>query len=434
VTAAVSLGSLTGRTVTVHHDRTVIDGTECYATSDRMDSLAYLAARAAVLFADAAGGTLIVAGDALDRLGLPDELPEDGREHDSVRHLRQSGWNVSGLAPWMNLWAVGRPTVHVGVHPWIDPTSTGSLYSADADDMGRLAFRYHALTGGAFHTSPGTAGLGLLREVVPPIKQTPRWRADVRDWPSAEGAEADINWQAPDLDPGAYGYDSNRAYLAAAQSVPVAVGSLRSRRGRDTFTPDLAGYWLIRRVPWNDSRMPHPDGYTDDSAAEVWVTTPTVRLLEQLAADGHCDAPMVLDAYVAPASRVLRRWAGLLNAAHTRALLHPEQAGGLALVRAVKDSYRHAVGQLATPTGRVYRPDWRHAVIAEARCNLWRKVWRVGLTEGRWPAVIDVDQVVYPAAECGPDPVASCPRGFASAVRPAIGTELGQFKVKAWSR
>jgi hypothetical protein len=80
------------------------------------------------------------------------------------------------------------------------------------------------------------------------------------------------------------------------------------------------------------------------------------------------------------------------------------------------------------PGNSVYRPDWHHAVIAQARSNLWRKLWKVGTTADRWPIEIMVDNAWYESDD--PDPERARPVGLPPCNRLGQTDALGTFKVK----
>lgn len=97
--------------------------------------------------------------------------------------------------------------------------------------------------------------------------------------------------------------------------------------------------------------------------------------------------------------------------------------------RAVKNAGRATLGLLDRETNWIYRPDWYHAVIAMARSNLWRKMWKTGggvNGGGPWPLWVDVDNIWYGSDI--EDPREACPDGI------VIGPKLGQFKPKSSRR
>jgi hypothetical protein len=209
----------------------------------------------------------------------------------------------------------------------------------------------------------------------------------------------------------------------------------------DAYVPTLknpAGYYLIT-VPklWDlTGRLPHPAGgkTLEDRA---WVTAPTLNLLAECA-ETHSlmDLPEVHDRWVShlppekgggvhPGTRVLRKFgdtvAAAVKGAHAMALVNAEEA---VMVRTVKDVYKWTRGMLERPGGRIHRPDWAHAITAQARVNLWRKIYTEGMTSGRWPVRVDADACWY--ASDNPDPVAAAPETF----KLGDGATGGTFTIK----
>ncbi len=134
----------------------------------------------------------------------------------------------------------------------------------------------------------------------------------------------------------------------------------------------------------------------------------------------------MLDSRVGPGKRLLRGWSETLERTYRETVCMGTWAtAGVEankVAAAAKAVYRESVGLLNRATNWMYRPDWHYSIIALARCNLWRKMWKVGRDEDRWPLAIDVDNVAYGSAD--PDPVASIPKAL------NLGDYPGQFKVK----
>jgi len=407
--------------------------------------------RAAHYFHDHGEGVLLVDQAAAEQLGLwrPGPAPEPGddalRDWAGFVPARDNGWNVTGLAPWMSFHAgmtsvpgkglrPTRPRVRVCVLPWLDHDAVAGMADDGPAAFARNLARYHELTRSAFHTHPGVAGLALLRDVAAPLLKTePYWKPPVEQWPEdVRACEYDLIWERDHDKPARYthAYDARRAYLAAAQNANLALGNLTyQQRGAIDWSPHWAGYWRIPVPAWNVPWMPHPAGpaaMAVPAGELIWVSTPTMTLLDELGNDGWVSTPKPVESLVAlgrpqdrygPTARVFREWANTLNtAALDTAGVDEDQA----VNAAIKIVYSAAIGQLNTPTGRIYRPDWRHTIIALTRANLWRKMWRIGAATGRWPVSVYRDSLRYLSDE--PDPVAACPYGL------ILGDRLGQFK------
>ncbi len=69
----------------------------------------------------------------------------------------------------------------------------------------------------------------------------------------------------------------------------------------------------------------------------------------------------------------------------------------------------------------LYRPDWRHLIIAQANANLSRALHKMD-RDGYTPVAVHKDAVYLVSDE--PDPVAACPPSV------TLGTGLGHFKVQ----
>ncbi len=202
------------------------------------------------------------------------------------------------------------------------------------------------------------------------------------------------------------------------------------------FDRKLSGWWLIDVPPWNDARMPDPAGR---GPLRRWVTTPTAVLLQELADQGLSGGFDVLDSYTGRGRRLFRGFAEMIESGYQATkLTDPPVASALKMAGA-----REVIGLMNTGAAKfsTHRPDWHGAVIGLARANLWRKLHRVGLQEGRWPyapplvewdtgrngqprrlATVDTDNVWYGSDNA--DPIAAAPRSF------VLGDRLGQFKHK----
>lgn len=433
--------------ITIEGDRVYLDDQDAAlcALAIGLHHLPTMLARCALKFTEAGEGVVLLDKLAAEALGLwktgkpPAHDDPKMRGWAGLAPARDAGWNVTGLAPWMSFHAEDRPSVRVCVWPWLDKDTAGTM----ADD-GLVVFaanltRFAAVMGTAFHTHPGVVGLSLLRDrTARRLRTEPYWKPHADSLPSATAqCEADYRWLAPAplFAEGKFvhAYDARRAYVGAAQTADLSTSALEFTHRTD-FDPHFSGYWQIERPVWNEPRLPHPAGYPTEGmrpGQPQWVTTPTMCLLAELADHGMLAMPSVRQAYIGrgrdqdrglPTTRVLRGWAQTINRA---ALDTIESEADAAVHKAIKHVYQQGIGQLATPSGRVWRPDWRHTVIALARANLFRKMLRVGMTEGRWPVGVLVDSIRYAHDE--PDATAACPVGL------RLGIGLGEFDdEKSW--
>jgi len=365
------------------------------------------------------------------RLGFPLDPPKVQGPHPILTSAIANGWHGQDKlrrSGWINLYADGRPRVHLCLMGWVrgDPM----VDVAHPDRSWEWNVRFHDKTKCVYHTSPGVTGIGMLRERYGPVHtQDPLWLPDWRNIPPAQPdhqAEKWLSWinPVPDMHRHHHGYDAIRAYLRTAGCLMVARGALQHqtpRRRGDTIAFDVrrGGYWRIPVHPWPLSSIPDPAGdrprvrMPGEDFDSWWPTTPTVKLLRWLADNGWYPPVEPLESFTAPDIRLFRRWAGAVRAVVEDPVL--SDVG--------KEIYRQTSGMLGAGARRIDRPDWRHTWIADSRCWLWRKMWAAHLA-GRKPIQVEVDAVWYGSHD--PDPVRAAPAGFP--IDPT-GTQLGAFRV-----
>jgi hypothetical protein len=354
---------------------------------------------------------------------------------------RAAGWLHGKLGPWTTFYAEGRPSIILGLTGWPNLDRSPLVDTSwHQSSVYRLSM-WHEFTGSAWRGTPGVASMTILRATAPEylvsgkkVKPAYGYRAgpDV-----SEAAELDYepeDWSRPQTLRYAHGYDVTRMYLAAAGACEkLAPWSLR-HSGRIEFSPKLAGWWKVKLGPWHHGRIPAPAGPGDD---ERWVTTPTLILLAELLDQGGAfQAFEILDSWTGAGKRVLRGWSETLESTYQLARLCAERTDdptgldqdGTAVMAAVKVAYKEGLGLLNRDGNAVYRPDWHYAIIAQARANLWRRMWSVGRTEDRWPIEIRVDNIWY-ESEC-PDPAVAKPAGIPLVNKDNKTDTLGTFKLK----
>lgn len=270
--------------------------------------------------------------------------------------------------------------------------------------------RFLDLAGVPFFADGGSTGALLMEQTIK-INGNPVFRA-WRDEKAPAVSEAPWlgPWSVPE-----YGLavriDRNAHYLGPANSVLLAADALKPTGG--TADPARhAGYWHIRTPANPEPRLPHPMGRDARPGTWRWVTHPTMQLLGQLGAEVAID-----DSWTCPrerARRLLVPWYERLRDARA-ALLDEQDDEARAILLAVKDSYSRGIGCLNRPTRRWYRPDWRAALYAEARCAMYRAMLKAGQQDGRWPCETATDSVYYEGSEP--------PASF------RIGLGMGEWKV-----
>jgi hypothetical protein len=350
---------------------------------------------------------LLADPEPLLRVKALPKKPEQRREAAAVRDARACGWTVSELDAWTTFHGRGRPGLHIGVLPWMGENSMP--FPGSALDRAVALAQWHAVFGSPYHGTPGVAGTKAMRSLA---RGKPRWqlREQVEGWSVAElqyGGPRD--WCAPlPKEPGwwAHTYDRRADYLASAQSVLLAADELE-RTGPIPFHPKRAGMWRVLVEPWRGQLpMPDPAGYgqvLEDGSR--WLGTPTLALIEDLRDAGLHGGFQVLSAMTGHGTQLLRPWAELVRDVLEWPVIGP----------AAKSSYRQGIGMLAHVGSRLYRPDWSAQIIANARCVLWRKAWRMGEVHKTWPLHLEADQATYLSRVS--DPYAAAPVGMDFATR-----------------
>lgn len=360
-----------------------------------------------------------VLGPGMTRwLGLPETLPAARPDHPAIAAAAAAGWTPGVISGW-TVWTHGATVVVVAVQDWAgsDHTAWQVLDGTPTEAVTRL-WHWQQTTGVAWRGHPGISGLAVMRHLhAGRGSAEPTWLPTVRDLPVVcERADLVTAWHRCEPARFEHGWDVNGMYLAAAGTADLPRYTLR-RDQPGALDPDHAGYYLITAAPWLLSdRLPDPAGPAGSplsrDAGRRWVTRPTLRLLDELQRLGVHGGYELHQTWTSPAGRILRPWAETIRDAIRTA---PDAAG----MAAAKDSYRQAVGLLARPGGRVSRPDWHNTIIAQARTTLWRKLWAVGQSSGRWPLRVETDCVYY--AHPDPDPAIADP-GL------PVGARLGQLR------
>lgn len=213
--------------------------------------------------------------------------------------------------------------------------------------------------------------------------------------------------------------DRNGSYPSVLSSVPVASSTL-VHTGACGYDPDRAGMYLIQPEPWVDGR-PHPLGVAGWSRDPVWITAPHVELLAKLGR-----LPGILDSWTGRRCTTLferfYRWAKEARESAT-----PETATETKRQTniAIRSLWLKGVKDDGTPDnkGRLWRPDWHTAILAESNVRHWVKVDRARYHGRLILAVTNTDEVALaiPAdADLTPE-----------LVHPyVLGTGYGQVKVK----
>ncbi|MBJ7907660.1 helix-turn-helix transcriptional regulator [Streptomyces sp. DSM 110735] len=248
---------------------------------------------------------------------------------------------------------------------------------------------------------------------------------------SAHGAdevwEARPHWTRQDPPPAATevtALDINGAYLSALKThlplgaLEYSTGNVHSRR--------RAGIHLITPPEWDHHPyLPNPLGNREEPGP-VWVTEPTLRLLQRLATDQYgplCDPPVIHESFTSGATEQLfEKFRQALRDAREKAITEEDEVT-LEYVKSMYSKFVSTMGE-SNYNRALYRPDWMHIIRSQAFVNLWLKAhkahtagltvmrvmgtdelhiagdWRQVFTEGRGVSQVKVKDV-YAATDTG---------------------------------
>lgn len=391
---------------------TYLPGQRIAQTPELPETLAELIDR--VTSGDAAPDmTIVLDGRAAHHLQLPTSdagLPSDDEVHPAQAGLRAAGWGCSTLRPWTTIWR-GEQRVIVGLADLIDAESAPMMACPSPLDVIDAMATWRSHTGHGWAGSSIMASHALMRGTIRTghRKSEPIWLP--KEAPSDVDPELTYErdtWRGKrpaDTDRWLHSYDMNLAYLSAAGIARITPWALKPTGKGTPYSPERAGWWLIQPEPWTVRRIMSPLGHlpgedlrTAQTWAPRWVTGPTLALLDELTEAGTYGGYEILDSWTATgAGPHLRHWATpirdlLYHLADTDTAAEPWRP---ALIEAAKQTYKRGLGALVSEGGRIHRPDWTHAVIAMDRANTWRRAWRIGTTDGRWPRWANTDALAY---------------------------------------
>jgi len=350
---------------------------------------------------------------------LPATLDAGGRFRE-VRHpfvsdgLTDLHAFPEALGTWLSLRKKGEAGSGVSlVFPLYDEHAVWGLDTDGATLLAALV-AYARVVGAPYYSSPGRTGTDLLQELGK------RGAGAQREYPEGLPAPAgqaetvtELSWLRT-LSPAErektylHSYDKNAQWLSAAGVVELGLSGIEERRdpgNKLPFDKRLPGYWLARIA----------------GAEERWACTPTVAWALE-----RGQAVTITEAYVwTKHSRAMETWYERLRTARTALYDDTTPAGRLAL-GALKLTYSLTISGFNSVWQRerkspLYRPDWRHLVIAQANANLSRALHKMDMA-GYTPVAVHKDAVYLVSDE--PDPVIACPPSV------TLGTGLGHFKVQ----
>jgi len=351
--------------------------------------------------------------------GLPDELAVAGPFRE-LRHafvsdgLAELHAFPTALTPWLDLRKKGEAGSGVSiVFPLYDEHAVWGLDTDGATLLGALG-AYAQAVGTPYYRSPGRTGSDLLQELGKRGADSKRAYPERLPAPAGQAdTVAELSWLRT-LSPAERGkaylhsYDKNAQWLSAAGVVELGLSGIEERRdpgGKLPFDKKLPGYWLARIA----------------GSEERWACTPTVAWAIE-----RGQTVAITQAYVwTTHSRAMETWYERLRTARTALYDDRTPAGRLAL-GALKLTYALTISGFNSPWHKekrspLYRPDWRHLIIAQANANLSRALHKMD-RDGYMPVAVHKDAVYLVSDE--PDPVAACPPSV------TLGTGLGHFKVQ----
>lgn len=382
--------------------------------------------------------------DAASWFCFPAKMPTSAvkaKDAAALVHARHRGWRVNTLRRWMTFQKDGMPVIHIGLARWMSK-EVNPLWDNDPVTAAYLLWRFQNISGQAYHAKPGVMGSRMLNALYRNNSVT--WHPETLDvFKQVTITEYNhVNRALVDEigDGYVHAYDTNRAYLAGAGVADLARTPLIHTGRTQGFDKTISGVWECVVPVWNEKRLPHPMGSNRYIGERVWVTTPTLDLVQQLADDprGLIQMPLILDSYTAPprvrdgkkvpcTTRVLREWASGINQCIERAGDEEDPAERAKLVDAFKQCYKESVnGIWKTSSSQIFREDWYYTVGAVVGANLYRKMFSAANATGRFPTFVgNVDAVHYNSEHENPmdDPIK----------RFNIGNALGSFSVDSYT-
>ena len=322
--------------------------------------------------------------------------------------------------------------------------------AADGRELLEALCRFRLSVGVPFAYSGGHTAMDLLR-ATHSGRGTLTLRTPPPDIPApvlAHGGsiEPDLSWLRPltaaeRARRWLHCFDKNGAYIGACASLPIGDGEPCEVAHLRVLTAEpaelrLPGFWLLYGP---DVRAVQPAGLPPVVSPrsvgpedDVWVTTPTLRLLLELGLP-----PTAIERGIVwpEHHQHLQRWYKSLKDA--RDVLGDEARlgvpGAAMALRAVKRVYTRGIGWLGmrsptwrTPDNPLARPDIPPMVRAAARANILRNLLRLDPADATpSPFALAIDAIYVVSDE--EDPAAAVPAGL------RIGTGLGQWKAQ-WAR
>lgn len=357
--------------------------------------------------------------------------------------IERGEWDIRepGMAGWYYGFRRGTYGARNVVFPcWL---GKGDIWDSapDGRTLALALVTYASETGMAFYRSPGTTGARLLRALHsgPHALQLDA-PAELPEPALRGGTELDMAW-VRDMTSSEYaapyigGYDKHAAYLGACSSLVVGFGEAeyieRSSAGALALDVRTPGYWLAQiDSSALDARLVNPFApqmggpFTAGMNGEpVWYTTPTLALASELGCPIELHAAYLWREH----HRALEPWYKVLRDARERLSAErtgedgPSSTARKIALTAVKLTYAQFSGWLAggfhvrkvregNEPDALWRPDWRHLIIAQTRANLYRNILDIARKSGVFPFAGFTDCWYF--ALSTPDALAAAPAGM----------------------
>lgn len=360
----------------------------------------------------------------LEWLGLPTAPPARHRRHEGVPHPFMGGElgtpalsvRPGGLSAWTTV-ASDADWAELVLPSW---DRAGPFYGLRGAALAQALAEYsHALEGAEYRVSPAVTSDGILRRqyrtrgrlAMPCATGLAGWgpRAfdgQVFDWANPDPPAEHIT---------AHRFDVNAMFLGGASSLPLPTGDPVDATGAvGAVSYSFPGLWAYDRpVPAEVDAVPLLPAPLEPGTQ---VTTPTARLIFDVMGWRPAEG-----LYWPEHHRYLEAWYKVMREAraYARAPGRQDRVRG-----AVKATYTAGIGRLGSALRSdardpLYLPYWHHAVIAEARARLARRLLKVPLALRRDLVSVRTDTVTVRAE--------GTPLEVAEAFGLPISTQVGHF-------
>ncbi|MBR7677854.1 dihydrolipoamide S-succinyltransferase [Streptomyces daliensis] len=163
--------------------------------------------------------------------------------------------------------------------------------------------------------------------------------------------------------------DANAAYLSAWKTrLPLG------RLVHDTsgnHDPKKAGMHLITPPDWDHTDLPNPLGARTEPG-NLWITEPTLRLLQRCAKNDLCDPPVTHESFTSGSTEGLLEKLRRALADLRATALADDDTVTAEYIKAMYSKFVSTIGE-SSANREIRRPDWMHIIRSQAFANLWLK-------------------------------------------------------------